>query len=173
MISLTSNSSKTPYETPPSPLSRRLHSHPAIIPDILPTAMETQHSRVRRQQCSLHIPCFWTSILQSWCLPLQFREHLPRRRTASDSTPGPVVQRTQKSVGSLVSLYISMIIKLCFIVIRFRSCMYLFVFHRNVGDGERFMSASRGKSIITNNSRWANRIAAKWRGWGHEHNVVI
>lgn len=42
--------------------------------------------------------------------PLQFREHLPRRRTASCSAPADVLG-TQKSVRSSVSLCISIIMK--------------------------------------------------------------
>lgn len=42
------------YETPPVSSSlhapkRLLHAHPVIIPDVLPAAMETPHSRVRKK----------------------------------------------------------------------------------------------------------------------------
>lgn len=49
-------------------------------------------------------------VLQSGHFPLQFREHLPRRRTASFSAPTDVLG-TQKSVRSSVSLCISIIMK--------------------------------------------------------------
>lgn len=127
LISLTSNTSNlktTPHQPPPPPTTPLSHCCPAIIPDVLPVAMETQHSRVRRQTHSLHIQCFWTAVLQSWCFPLQFREHLPRGRTPSGSAPGPQVHRTQKSVRSLVSLYNS--IKLGFIFDSFK-IIYVFI----------------------------------------------
>ena len=130
---------------------------------VLPAAMETQHSRVRKQTRSL--PCSVSELHFSSAdvylcssesiSPEENRRAAPLQALMSTEARGP-------SGHWWVFLYNSIIIKLCYIFIHFRSCVYLFVFPRNVGDGERFMSASRGKSITTNNSRWPSDFKSIW-----------